>query len=244
MDKLTAIKIKYDDDTYSDEIPISVLSENVEWDNTHTLVDVLGSIDVDAKGTIQDQIDKLSAQITDMPGKIYPIGSIYLSVDETSPASLFGGTWEQLKDRFLLGAGDSYSAGATGGEASHTLTTAEMPSHSHSVNAVKTDNPSANHTHSGTTSSAGSHSHNLTMKASGGPIEGGSVIDIMFHKGGADNVLHTTAAGAHTHSFTTGGVSAWHTHNVPAHNTNASGSDLAHNNMPPYMAVYMWKRVA
>lgn len=59
MDKLTAIKIKYDDGTYSDKIPVSVLSENVEWDNTHTLVDVLGSIDVDITGTIQDQISQL-----------------------------------------------------------------------------------------------------------------------------------------------------------------------------------------
>ena len=59
MDKLTAIKIKYDNGTYSDEIPVGVLSENVEWDNTHTLVDVLGSIDVDTAGTIQDQISKL-----------------------------------------------------------------------------------------------------------------------------------------------------------------------------------------
>ena len=59
MNKLTAIKIKYDDDTYSDEIPVSALAENVEWDNTHTLVDVLGSIDVDVTGTIQDQISKL-----------------------------------------------------------------------------------------------------------------------------------------------------------------------------------------
>ncbi len=59
MDKLTAIKIKYDDGTYSDEIPISVLSENVEWDSTHTLIDVLGSIDVDVTGTIQDQISQL-----------------------------------------------------------------------------------------------------------------------------------------------------------------------------------------
>lgn len=59
MDKLTSIKIKYDDKTYSDEIPVSVLAKNVEWDNTHTLVDVLGSIDVDVTGTIQDQISQL-----------------------------------------------------------------------------------------------------------------------------------------------------------------------------------------
>lgn len=59
MDKLTAIKIKYEDGTYSDEIPVSVLSENVEWDSTHTLVDVLGSINVNVTGTIQDQISQL-----------------------------------------------------------------------------------------------------------------------------------------------------------------------------------------
>ena len=59
MDKLTTIKIKYEDETYSDEIPVSVLAENVEWDATHTLVDILGSIDVDAAGTIQDQISRL-----------------------------------------------------------------------------------------------------------------------------------------------------------------------------------------
>ena len=64
----------------------------------------------------------------------FPIGSIYLSVNSTSPASLFGGTWEKIKDKFLLASGDTYSAGATGGEATHTLTIEEMPSHSHVEN--------------------------------------------------------------------------------------------------------------
>ena len=61
----------------------------------------------------------------------YPIGSIYLSVNDTSPASLFGGTWEKIQDRFLLASGSSYSLGATGGEKEHTLTINEMPSHNH-----------------------------------------------------------------------------------------------------------------
>lgn len=63
----------------------------------------------------------------------YPIGSIYLSVNDTSPASLFGGTWEKIQDRFLLASGSSYSLGATGGEATHLLTIEEMPSHRHPV---------------------------------------------------------------------------------------------------------------
>ena len=80
--------------------------------------------------TYQDTVAR--EQLDSVKRMIYPVGSIYVSVTNTSPASLFGGTWEQLKDRFLLAAGDSYAAGSTGGEATHTLTTDEMPSHRHS----------------------------------------------------------------------------------------------------------------
>lgn len=62
---------------------------------------------------------------------IHPVGSIYWSTNITSPETLFGGTWEQIKDTFILAAGDSYSAGSTGGEANHTLTIDELPSHRH-----------------------------------------------------------------------------------------------------------------
>lgn len=64
---------------------------------------------------------------------VYPVGAIYLSLMGTNPETLFGGTWTQIKDRFLLGAGDLYTAGSTGGEAFHTLTVDEIPSHSHGV---------------------------------------------------------------------------------------------------------------
>jgi hypothetical protein len=73
---------------------------------------------------------------------IYPVGSIYTSTNPKSPAELFGiGTWEQIKDRFLLGAGSTYTEiykqnsdgtySGIGGEVTHTLTIAEMPSHNH-----------------------------------------------------------------------------------------------------------------
>ena len=65
---------------------------------------------------------------------MYPVGSIYITLNETSPAVLFGGTWEQIKDRFLLSKGDTYTTlEETGGEAAHTLTGSEMPKHSHSI---------------------------------------------------------------------------------------------------------------
>jgi hypothetical protein len=70
---------------------------------------------------------------SDLLDMVYPVGSIYMSVNTTNPATLFGGTWEQMKDRFLLGAGDTYTLGRTGGEAAHTLTVAEMPAHAHGI---------------------------------------------------------------------------------------------------------------
>ena len=63
----------------------------------------------------------------------YPVGSIYMSWSSTSPASLFGGTWTKIVDRFLVGAGQSYITGQYGGEVTHKLTLNEIPSHTHPV---------------------------------------------------------------------------------------------------------------
>jgi len=66
-----------------------------------------------------------SVSLVDM---IYPIGSIYMSVNNVNPSTLFGGTWEQIKDKFLLSAGDTYTLGSTGGSATHNLTLSQLPS--------------------------------------------------------------------------------------------------------------------
>lgn len=71
--------------------------------------------------------------------KLYPVGCIYQSADATSPASFLGGTWERIKDRFLLAAGGTYAAGTEGGESTHTLTVSEMPNHSHVQTAFTSD---------------------------------------------------------------------------------------------------------
>lgn len=91
---------------------------------------------------------------------IYPVGSIYLNTRLVEPAQLFGGTWNRIQSTFLLAAGNTYSAGSTGGASSrsytpvgsvddHTLTTAELPSHNHTFTgkAKSSGNQSAGHTH-------------------------------------------------------------------------------------------------
>lgn len=74
--------------------------------------------------------DRVPLQICDY---IYPVGAIYMSVTNVSPAVLFGGTWERIEDKFLLAAGSTYNVGATGGEAEHTLITDEIPAHKHRI---------------------------------------------------------------------------------------------------------------
>lgn len=116
---------------------------------------------------------------------VYPVGSIYLSTSNTNPANIFGfGTWQQIEDRFLLGAGSSYSLGDTGGEAEHTLTVDEIPAHVHAMALASNDASSANYARMGYQ----------------GEIKRGE--------------------------------------------TGSAGGGQAHNNMPPYLVVSIWERIA
>ena len=188
---------------------------------------------VNINGTVTDVLYKDATareQLANIGKTVYPVGSIYISVTDTSPASLFGGTWEQLKDRFLLAAGDSYAAGSTGGEATHTLTASEMPSHSHVYS-----NATGVQGHQLTVHEMPSHTHGIHWVGATPPQGGGS--DSQF--GVAQNAVGNQQSGS------TGGNGS-HNHGLSKSNANTTntGSGAAHNNMPPYLAVYAWKRVA
>lgn len=161
----------------------------------------------DTKPVTQPKIDfsKLFAShIADYWKTIYPVGSIYLSVSATNPAALFGGKWEQITDRFLLAAGSSYVAGSTGGEADHTLTVEEMPSHNHKGYLMVQGY--------GDWPSYTTNDHEILHNYIGGDFYG------------PNNTLNATNLGGVT--------------------INSKGNSQSHNNMPPYLAVYIWKRIA
>lgn len=74
-----------------------------------------------------------SINTCDIKGVYYPVGSIYMSIEDVDPQTLFGyGTWEKIEDAFLFGSGTK-SLNFTGGEEYHTLTIDEIPSHTHRV---------------------------------------------------------------------------------------------------------------
>ena len=174
---------------------------------------------------------------TDTLKKVYPVGSIYMSTVSTNPATLFGfGTWEAMPaGRVLLAQGKSswgttYNAGSTGGEATHQLTVGEMPSHNHIVSIQS----SGEHNHTASSNKTGTHSHVLpTANALGS----GSGYVIGTSNGGN---LNTTGNGEHSHVITINNNGS-HTHNTTVTET---GSGQAHSNMPPYLALYIWKRIS
>ena len=123
-----------------------------------------------------------------------PIGSIIMGTGDnfatqTAVQAIYNGTWEQIKDVFLLAAGDNYIAGSTGGEATHTLTVDEMPKHSHNLPVDK---------QYGEATTTERDRINLTS-------------GIAYNNGYASN---------------------------------DTGANQPHNNMPPYLTVYMWRRIA
>ena len=133
-----------------------------------------------------------SVSINDLFNMVYPVGSIYMSINNTNPSLLFGGTWEKIEDTFLLASGTNYATGTTGGEATHTLITNEIPSHFHrEANSTVVYNASS--------------SNRFATSGSGTRISLATNLDI---------------------------------------NTNSTGGGQAHNNMPPYLAVNIWKRTA
>lgn len=123
-------------DDFNFNVPVSILSPaDSNNPTTKQYVDDLTNTITLAVQNNTDNIAALSNQISNISStifdNIYPVGSIYMSVNNTNPSNLFGGTWTQLKDRFLLGAGSTYTNGSTGGSATQKLSAANLPSHTH-----------------------------------------------------------------------------------------------------------------
>ena len=240
---------KTTDSSYSSQTTISnntektiSLSKSYAWDFKITLTDKFGTTTYNtvlAKGQFILFVDtkKLSVGVNCFPTqteslevngekigaidfkKIYPVGSIYLSVNSTSPATLFGGSWTQISNRFLYcttsgatGTGGASSvsytpAGTVGG---HTLTVSEIPSHCHGQKTIGNDgniNPWVG-------PSSGSSQGVYTRQQSA------------WYNSGHQNVetYNTGGGGSHNHGFT--------------------GTQATISTMPPYIKVYAWYRTA
>lgn len=143
---------------------------------------------LDLKENMATLLDVISKQMD----RIFPIGSYFCAETATNPSVLLGfGTWEQLKDRMLIGVGDIFPLSQVGGEINHTLTNAEMPS----------------------------HTHNFVVPPR-----------LFAERNINSNSIICTNSNDSANNMT--------------YATESAGGNVAHNNMPPYKAVYIWKRIA
>ena len=225
--------------------------------NTDPTVSIKGA-PADAAATRALIEESLAAQRAEDYARI----KFWASNDPTSPASFIGGTWERVEGEFIMGASSAYPVGTTGGSATHTQTTAEMPSHSHSgstgsagshSHSASTDSAGW-HSHSGTTDWAGSHTHDATIKSNGSSTGGNSGLvssSMAYGDSYYKATITTKSAGSHSHSFSTNGTGSHahtvsigdagaHTHTVSIGST---GSGQAMDILNPYYALYIWVRV-
>lgn len=222
--------------------------------NTDTTVSIAGA-PADAAATRALIKEMLAAQREEDYKRV----RYWASNDPTSPASFIGGTWERVEGEFIMGASSAYPVGTTGGSATHTQTTAEMPSHSHSGSTGSAGSHShsastgsaGSHSHSGTTDLEGSHSHNVNAEYKSGGDNGESYRIRDYGASWANYKFTTSSDGSHTHSFSTNsagghshsvsiGDAGAHTHTVSIGST---GSGQAMSVLNPYYALYIWVRV-
>lgn len=219
---------------------------------------------------MKQSIIDIEKEIAEIWKKIYPVGSIYMSVSSTNPSNLFGGTWVawgsgRVPVGFASGDSNFGSVEKTGGEKTHTLSTNEMPTHTHSI-------PAHNHGLNGHVHTVKAHNHTFSGQTDGTgdlwtdyqqlsypdalPEDWGNEGKILGgHTGNkwSTNATFRIKIASHSHDFsgTTSTVAQFNTGGASGNTANSSvltsgsvGQGTAHNNIQPYIVCYMWKRTA
>ncbi|MBR2556474.1 MAG: hypothetical protein IKE94_16625 [Aeriscardovia sp.] len=175
------------------------------------------------------------------PLDAYPVGAYYISSDPTSPATLFGGTWERIQDRMIVAAGSTFTAGTTGGSTAKTLSVQNMPYHNHSCD-----------TQGGHTHTRGSMNITAYVETAAGEGIGafehpsGSFYGNSYGKGALNGsggssytITHGLVFDASRSWYGETSGNGWHSHNI-----GYNGNGLAFDVMNPYIVAYVWRRTA
>ena len=205
-----------------------VIIANITHDLKKSFDEINASLD-EVNENIENKADKTHSHVIgDVSGlvdAIYPVGSIYMNVNNANPELLFGGTWQQIEDTFLLASGSTYAAGDTGGSAD-----AIVVKHNH------TQNPH-NHTQNGHTHTPGCGRTFMTAPTGSGwnEIAGSNISGSGYH-------YVATQDKSNYNVYVAGSGSATATNKSQTATNKEAGESGTGKNMPPYLAVYMWQR--
>lgn len=242
----TQIDIKYisgAEDIFGEELPVNPANNNIILPENlypNIIIDENGDVWITwYPSDVSAQINQMKQQIETLKAIVenntipYAVGDIISTTNQNNPSSRPGWghtTWEAYaKGRVLVGIdpndSDFSSVGKMGGAKKHKLTVNEMPTHNHSgsIGSGGSGNTGSN-----------SHSHGLKYRIYKGPSTG---IDRVFASSSGDNTSGSSITTTNTHN-----------HSIPNHthglSIGSSGGNGEHNNLQPYVSVYIWRRVA
>ena len=214
------------------------LEGNIE-DSYDAVNDMGGIIPAQRNMDNLDQAIRTIPQNTFSPLDAYPVGAIYMSVNNTDPGTLFGGTWTQIQDSFILAAGSTYAGGSTGGSATINL------AHSHTVNSHNHSLPANTGDHTLTVNEMPSHYHNVNTcyyqigkNTTNAKIASTTSDSYWNNNPNSGQRSIQNAGGDQAHSHPIGGNTG---DKSPGTNSQLSSTQSI---LPPYLAVYVWTRTA
>ena len=188
----------------------------------------------------------LKALILDMA---HPIGSYYWSSDSTNPHDLFGGTWVQIKDKFIIAVGDSHTVGQSYGSNTKDISHTHSFAHTHGVPGVAHTHTTGNHTL--TVAEIPSHTHWTREIAPGlyagwgnKSQDGWITQSLNASNGGTWETAATGGSRAHNHGNTGSTTPSATTTNSQSTSTSGSGGSTTLDITPACEAAYCWKRTA
>lgn len=181
-----------------------------------------------------------SRDILDLVDIIYPVGSIYMSTSSVDPSVLFGGVWERIKDTFLLASGNTYSEGSVGGSADSIVV-----EHNHEQNAHNHGQNAHNHAQNGHTHTPGSGRSFMTAPTGSGwnEIAGSNISGSGYHYVATQDKSNFNVYVAGSGSTTATNKETTATNKETTATNKPTGESGVGKNMPPYLAVNVWKRL-
>lgn len=216
------------------------------------VADGIEANDVVTVGQMNKKLSSALDQLNRLAGQLYPVGSIYMNVNNVEPSAIFGGSWERMPSgRMLVNSGDGFNLNEVGGEKEHRLTEDEMPSHKHNVQTnISFTVPNAGEHYHAIGTIINNNGDFITSDGNRSFKPGFKLPESKYWTGwngsGNGNDCYPKSDNESYNLFTSINKQTGTT-NINkdiSTDTNVIGKNQPHNNMPPYIVVNMWKRIS
>lgn len=203
-------------------------------------------------GQLNKKLSSALDQLNRLAGQLYPVGSIYMNVNNVEPSAIFGGSWERMPSgRMLVNSGDGFNLGQVGGEKEHKLAEDEMPSHQHNLNTnISFTVPNAGEHYHAIGTIIDNNGEFITSDSNRSMRNGFKLPESKYWtnwNGSQHNNDRVQRTDNESYNLFTSINKQTGTSSISKDinaNTSSIGKNQPHNNMPPYVVVNMWKRIS